>query len=397
MLYLLYISCQAYAKQKQDVEAELQKSTSAQAQRVIEKILKSTITVDSGIDVFASVRQTLIQNVLSKLDQENAPMLESIAILDQPLLAALKLVKRKSELEQEITDELGVNKMAVIAGPIAGQGLTTPKPMGIKEWFEGVRRAEIEKDVFGMTGAERLLLVNSAQTAMNEIMRSQASNENILSLALEIAEPSAEATKKKPDASAQVQVTRAEVSNRTPIEPLSYWGRVVDGTLAPFVKPSCLLPLKPAEQNAPDLYIDGTKYLNLKRSESCVAWHISVVPKPKEKDEDVDEPKAKKRKTILVTDVEEKKIIKKSALGISHEVVATHAVDWVPMTLEVRSEDGVAKSFEYLRPVLTDNEDFMDTLGVPCYRLPIEGWDYYTQFEKEKKEKEKPNKSFVLG
>ena len=178
-----------------------------------------------------------------------------------------------------------------------------------------MRKADVEKEVFGMTGAERLLLVNSAQSAMNEIMRSQASNENILSLALEIAEPPVEATKKKPDASAQVQVTRAEVSNRTPIEPLSYWGRVVDGTLAPFVKPSCLLPLKPAEQNAPDLYIDGTKYLNLKRSESCVAWHISVVPKPKEKDEDVDEPKAKKRKTILVTDVEEKISSRKARWG----------------------------------------------------------------------------------
>ena len=62
---------------------------------------------------------------------------------------------------------------------------------------------------------------------------------------------------------------------------LPIWGRVIDEREAMYVKRDCLLPLLPREVTegeslAPPLYLDGSSFLNIHKSDCCFAWYVGL-------------------------------------------------------------------------------------------------------------------------
>eukprot|EP00959_Pyramimonas_sp_CCMP1952_P139159 2913001-Pyramimonas_sp.AAC.1 len=55
---------------------------------------------------------------------------------------------------------------------------------------------------------------------------------------------------------------------------MHYWGKVVTYESAFCVKRDLLLPLESDTVGAPRLYLDGTPYENVEKSDFCAAWLV---------------------------------------------------------------------------------------------------------------------------
>jgi len=132
----------------------------------------------------------------------------------------------------------------------------------------------------------------------------------------------------------------------TPV-PMPYWGRIVESSQAASLSKSVCLPLYPSDPDSfPTMYIDGSPFQNLERSESCIAWLIKPLPKPKEdkQEEDSHEQDNFKRRKKALQEEE-----RKSKLPVPTHYVTYNTKFTVSVFINNAQVD-----VEYTRPTLVE-------------------------------------------
>ena len=135
--------------------------------------------------------------------------------------------------------------------------------------------------------------------------------------------------------------------------------------------------------DGPNLYIDGSRYCNPKKSQCSVPWLVTPMPAPKP-EEDVGPPKKKKKLSV------------EDAAAAEHDdkekkkPVPTHTVEYEAIVVET-----VLQKYTYEIPYLVDNQvaDFANIFSRKCFRGRT-AFDDGEVVRKTKKDKE--SKQFLF-
>jgi hypothetical protein len=346
-----------------------------------------------GVDVFVSERQKVIASLFELMDKENPNLVESAHIMENPCRAVVRRLERKYRSERELAaaasfvlgqkkdKDATVGEAVVGAAAVESSATAKVRMSSLKDWWFGTtaqeKCADGGNDAEGIVGLS-IATVKLVMAAANNELATLAAKGYASSRGIVVVYKDEIGKDGKDKKRVAVEIVRkaiaAEeggVSDDRDFEGLPFFGRVVDSTLAAHLPRATTLPLKLASGDGPDLFIDGSQHLNIKKSDCCIPFLIPPLPVSK-KEKDVlkaagstsgcgDTGDVAMASVAGVADSSPvgaleppKKKAKKSIGGASYEIVPTHVIDYVPMPLHITSGDGTSHCFDYLRPVLRD-------------------------------------------
>ncbi|CAK0825567.1 unnamed protein product, partial [Prorocentrum cordatum] len=347
-------------------KAELLKSLHSASRDEAIAIVKATRGLDN-IDLpanFITFRNDFVRKAEKLYDASHQEIILTRALLG-PECGAVVLEKLAGhvETERQRAAAVAVKGPAHAASTAGGDGKCLPRtpPLTLKASMlkaidTELKDADVAKNIVCAHARE---IMGKLQVAINENMTSIPYKDDMydnISITVEEKSTKGGAMASVAFESAPPQKSKSEV--------MYYWGRVVDDRDVKNLKKELAMPLGNGivgskGTRGPELYLDGTKFMNHLRSDFCCPWLIVPTAPPKNVT-----PTAKDTDDTLE---------RKRAAAAAAVPLPTHEVNYKEIQITAKDHAGIQCTYHYTIPFLKTLEDV--TPLMKCTRKRMADWD----------------------
>ena len=238
--------------------------------------------LDPGAHLMAADRDKCVSQFLADFDAKHPAMIRSRLIKLDPMAAIFNEFRKSSPTP----------KSSIVAvDPLAALSLQ-PKavevPRSLQEWWKGTHAAESnepETDKFPFANKRALLASLNLYFAMLPLKEySDSANLNIYINPIKAKVVKSAKESKDAKANDKFELIREGLLPGKVVQ-MSFWGRVVEGSVASSCQRHLVLPVKCQPDKFPataygelELFLLGDQVVNTKRSDACMAYLVRPIP-----------------------------------------------------------------------------------------------------------------------